>query len=82
MTSQNSAKSQQLTKPAMHCVDENQKKHVEYKVLSKLLKTMYSVFFSCLRYRVIYKEVSRKTEEKMLEKMKVILQKDENLEHV
>ena len=34
------------------------------------------------RYRVIHKKLSHKTEDKMQEKMKIILQVDENLAHI
>ena len=34
------------------------------------------------RYRVLPKKLSHKTEDKMLEKMKMILQVDENLAHL
>ena len=34
------------------------------------------------KYRVIHKKVSHKTEDKMDEKLKMILQKDENLAHI
>ena len=35
-----------------------------------------------IRYRVIQKKLFHKSEEKMQEKMKMILQKDENLVHI
>ena len=34
------------------------------------------------KYRVIHKKLSHKTEDKMQEKMKMILQVDENLAHI
>ena len=45
----------------------------------------YKLGYSTLlseRYRVIHKKLSHKTEDKMQEKMKMILQADENLAHL
>ena len=40
------------------------------------------VFMILWKYRVIHKKLSYKTEDKMQEKLKMILQVDENLAHI
>ena len=47
-----------------------------------MLKIPNETFLWFTRYRVIQKKLFHKSEEKMQEKMKMILQKDENLVHI